>query len=160
MTQQDFSAFEGTRPVADQQKFDIGALEAWMREHVTGFAGPLTVEQFKGGQSNPTFLLKVNGKPTYVLRRKPFGRLLPSAHAIEREYRVTEALAKAGYRAVAPYLRGCGPTRFLDPATPRSGQLVALGQDLVEFAAALGQGGVDNLVKHMKDLTAQALKGV
>ena len=51
--------------------------------------------------------------------------------------RVTPALVEAGYRVIRPYLRGCGPTRFLDAATPRSGQLVALGQDLVEFAAAL-----------------------
>lgn len=53
-------------------------------------------------------------------------------------HRVAPRLNEAGFRVVAPYLRGCGPTRFLDPATPRSGQLVALGQDLVEFAAALG----------------------
>ncbi|WP_024972500.1 phosphotransferase [Ralstonia pickettii] len=93
--QQDFSAFEGTRPVAEQQKFDIGALEAWMREHVTGFAGPLTVEQFKGGQSNPTFKL-ITPSRTYVMRAKPGpkAKLLPSAHAIEREYRVMDALAK------------------------------------------------------------------
>lgn len=51
--------------------------------------------------------------------------------------RVTPALVEAGYRVIAPYLRGCGPTRFLEAATPRSGQLVALGQDLVDFAAAL-----------------------
>jgi len=93
--QQDFSAFEGTRPVADQQKFDIGAMEAWMREHVEGFAGPLTVEQFKGGQSNPTFKL-ITPSRTYVMRAKPGpkAKLLPSAHAIEREYRVMDALAK------------------------------------------------------------------
>lgn len=93
--QQDFSAFEGTRPVAEQQKFDIGALEAWMREHVAGFAGPLTVEQFKGGQSNPTFKL-ITPSRTYVMRAKPGpkAKLLPSAHAIEREYRVMDALAK------------------------------------------------------------------
>ncbi|MCA3209703.1 MAG: phosphotransferase family protein, partial [Cupriavidus sp.] len=60
------SHFEGTRPVADQQRFDVGALEAWMREHVEGFAGPLTVEQFKGGQSNPTFKLITPGQ-TYVM---------------------------------------------------------------------------------------------
>lgn len=67
MTQQDFSAFEGTRPVAEQQRFDIGALEAWMRGHVEGFAGPLSVEQFKGGQSNPTFKL-ITPSRTYVMR--------------------------------------------------------------------------------------------
>lgn len=88
------SHFEGTRPVADQQRFDVGALESWMREHVDGFAGPLTVEQFKGGQSNPTFKLITPGQ-TYVMRAKPGpkAKLLPSAHAIEREYRVMAALA-------------------------------------------------------------------
>lgn len=89
------SHFEGTRPVADQQRFDVGALENWMRQHVEGFAGPLTVEQFKGGQSNPTFKLLTPGQ-TYVMRAKPGpkAKLLPSAHAIEREYRVMAALAR------------------------------------------------------------------
>ncbi|WP_455280284.1 phosphotransferase [Cupriavidus necator] len=88
------SHFEGTRPVADQQRFDTAALEGWMRQHVEGFAGPLTVEQFKGGQSNPTFKLDTPGQ-TYVMRAKPGpkSKLLPSAHAIEREYRVMAALA-------------------------------------------------------------------
>ncbi len=107
MTQQDFSAFEGTRPVAEQQKFDLGALEAWMRDHVEGFAGPLSVEQFKGGQSNPTFkLITPNGPSgTYVMRAKPGpkAKLLPSAHAIEREYRVMDALA----RTDVPVARMC-----------------------------------------------------
>lgn len=94
MTQQDFSDFEGTRPVAEQQRFDIGALEAWMLAHLEGFAGPLSVEQFKGGQSNPTFKL-ITPSRTYVMRAKPGpkAKLLPSAHAIEREYRVMDALA-------------------------------------------------------------------
>lgn len=88
------SHFEGTRPVADQQRFDLGALEAWMRQHVEGFAGPLSIEQFKGGQSNPTFKL-ITPAQTYVMRAKPGpkAKLLPSAHAIEREYRVMAALA-------------------------------------------------------------------
>jgi len=88
------SHFEGTQPVADQQRFDLGALADWMRQHVDGFAGPLTVEQFKGGQSNPTFKL-VTPDRTYVMRAKPGPRskLLPSAHAIEREFRVMAALA-------------------------------------------------------------------
>ena len=64
--------------------------------HVEGFAGPLTLARFKGGQSNPTYKLSTPA-PSYVLRRKPFGKLLPSAHAIEREYRVTAALAGAGF---------------------------------------------------------------
>ena len=66
-----------------------------------GFAGPLTLARFKGGQSNPTYKLTTPAR-AYVLRRKPFGKLLPSAHAIEREYRVTEALAQAGFPVARP----------------------------------------------------------
>jgi aminoglycoside phosphotransferase (APT) family kinase protein len=86
--------FTGTRPVAEQHRFDIAALEAYLREHVEGFAGPLSVEQFKGGQSNPTFKLITPGK-TYVMRAKPgpAAKLLPSAHAIDREFRVMRGLA-------------------------------------------------------------------
>ncbi len=89
----DFSAFEGTRPVAERQRFDTAALAAWLTAHVAGFEGPLTVEQFAGGQSNPTFKL-VTPTRSYVMRAKPGpkAKLLPSAHAIEREYRVMDAL--------------------------------------------------------------------
>ena len=86
------SPFSGTRPVAPQHAFDTAMLAAFMREHVSRFEGGLAVEQFKGGQSNPTFLLTAGGH-RYVLRRKPPGALLPSAHAVEREFRVTRALA-------------------------------------------------------------------
>ncbi|MBK4734166.1 phosphotransferase [Noviherbaspirillum pedocola] len=84
--------FSGTRPVAPQHAFDVERLAAWMRQHVDDFRGELTVEQFKGGQSNPTFLLEAGGK-RYVMRRKPPGKLLPSAHAVDREYRIIRALA-------------------------------------------------------------------
>ncbi|MFS0753538.1 phosphotransferase [Noviherbaspirillum sp. 1P10PC] len=84
--------FTGTRPVAPQHAFDTAKLAAFMRDHVEGYSGELQVEQFKGGQSNPTFLLSAGGKK-YVLRRKPPGTLLPSAHAVDREYRVISALA-------------------------------------------------------------------
>ncbi|NIE63506.1 phosphotransferase [Burkholderia sp. Ax-1719] len=87
------SSFSGTRPVAPAHAFDVGRLAGWMREHVDGFNGHVSVEQFKGGQSNPTFLLESAGA-RYVLRRKPPGELLPSAHAVEREYRVIRALAQ------------------------------------------------------------------
>jgi aminoglycoside phosphotransferase (APT) family kinase protein len=87
----DFTAYIGTRPVAEAHRFDVGALERYMREHVEGFRGPLEVEQFKGGQSNPTYRLSAAGK-RYVMRRKPPGKLLPSAHAVDREYRVITAL--------------------------------------------------------------------
>ncbi|CAM2152456.1 Phosphotransferase family protein [Pararobbsia alpina] len=88
----DTADFTGTRPVAAAHAFDIGRLEDFMRAHVDGFSGALEVEQFKGGQSNPTFRLKAGGE-TYVMRRKPPGVLLPSAHAVDREYRVISALA-------------------------------------------------------------------
>jgi aminoglycoside phosphotransferase (APT) family kinase protein len=89
----DYSAFEGTRPVAERLRFDMDALGAWLAGHVEGFAGPLAVEQFAGGQSNPTFKL-VTPSRSYVMRSKPgpVAKLLPSAHAIEREYRVMDAL--------------------------------------------------------------------
>jgi len=89
----DFSAFEGTRPVAERQRFDTEALATWLAAHVDGFEGPLTVEQFAGGQSNPTFKL-ITKKRSYAMRAKPGpkAKLLPSAHAIEREYRVMAAL--------------------------------------------------------------------
>lgn len=87
-----FEQFIGTRPVAAQHAFDEAALARWLREHVEEFSGTLAVEQFKGGQSNPTFLLSAGGR-RYVLRRKPSGELLPSAHAVDREFRVIRALA-------------------------------------------------------------------
>ena len=84
--------FTGTRPITEQDAFDTVRLAAWMRGHVEGFSGDLQVEKFKGGQSNPTFLLR-DAKRKYVLRRKPPGKLLPSAHAVDREYKVISALA-------------------------------------------------------------------
>jgi aminoglycoside phosphotransferase (APT) family kinase protein len=80
-----------TIEVLPQHKFDEAVLESYMRENVEGFSGNLTVNQFKGGQSNPTFLLSDANK-RYVMRKKPPGKLLPSAHAVDREYRVITAL--------------------------------------------------------------------
>lgn len=91
----DYGQFAGTRPVADAHRFDSAALERYLAHRIPGFAGPLAVEQFKGGQSNPTYKLSAGGK-SYVLRRKPPGKLLPSAHAVDREYRVIGALAGSG----------------------------------------------------------------
>jgi aminoglycoside phosphotransferase (APT) family kinase protein len=98
----DFSAYQGTRAVAEAHRFDVAALERYMREHVDGFSGPLSVEQFRGGQSNPTFLL-ASPSGRYVMRRKPPGKLLPSAHAVDREYRVISALAKTGFPVARTY---------------------------------------------------------
>ena len=85
--------FSGTKDVADRLRFDVRTLERYLREHVEGFSGSLEVQQFKGGQSNPTYLLEA-GDRRYVLRRKPPGKLLPSAHAVDREYRVITALGQ------------------------------------------------------------------
>lgn len=71
---------------------DTGAVAAWLEGHLPGFRGPLTAEKFPGGQSNPTFRL-TTPEATYVLRRKPPGTLLKSAHAVDREFRVQKALA-------------------------------------------------------------------
>jgi aminoglycoside phosphotransferase (APT) family kinase protein len=89
--------YTGTRPVSEQHAFDLAALDSWLATALPGFRGPITIEQFKGGQSNPTFKLQTPGA-TYVMRAKPgpVARLLPSAHAIEREYRVMKALASHG----------------------------------------------------------------
>jgi aminoglycoside phosphotransferase (APT) family kinase protein len=102
-----YEEFMGTRPVSERQKFDVAALEQYMREHVEGFVGApgaLNVEQFKGGQSNPTFKLTA-GDQRYVLRTKPgpAAKLLASAHAIDREFRVMDALNKAGFPAARQY---------------------------------------------------------
>ena len=72
-----------------------GSLEPWLAAHVEGYRGPATVSQFEGGQSNPTHKLDAPSG-SYVLRRKPFGSLLPSAHAVDREFRVLSALATSG----------------------------------------------------------------
>jgi aminoglycoside phosphotransferase (APT) family kinase protein len=92
----DAAANAGTTPVREGYRFDEAALARWMDSHVDGFAGPLTVEQFKGGQSNPTYKL-VTPKRAYVLRRKPPGQLLKGAHAVEREARVLQALGPTGF---------------------------------------------------------------
>ncbi|MDR2991030.1 MAG: phosphotransferase [Burkholderiaceae bacterium] len=86
--------YTGTRPIAEAHRFDTDALQAWLKAHLDGFQGPLRVEQFKGGQSNPTYKL-ITPASTYVMRAKPgpAAKLLPSAHAIEREYTVMSALA-------------------------------------------------------------------
>ena len=89
-------ANSGTTAVREGFAFDEVALAAWMETHVEGFAGPITVEQFKGGQSNPTYKL-VTPTRSYVLRRKPPGQLLKGAHAIEREAKVLSALGGAGF---------------------------------------------------------------
>lgn len=95
------AAFSGTRAVQPAFAIDTTRLAAWLRGRVPGFDGPVTLRQFNGGQSNPTYEV-TTGAGRYVLRRKPPGKLLPSAHAVDREYRVMAALAGAGFPVPHP----------------------------------------------------------
>ena len=92
----------GTTEVREQHRFDVSALQRYMQKHVVNFSGSLAVRQFSGGQSNPTYKLVADGK-SYVLRRKPPGKLLPSAHAVDREYQVITALANTGLPVARTY---------------------------------------------------------
>jgi len=92
----------GTTAVREGFAFDEAALAEWMRNHVDGFAGPMRVAQFKGGQSNPTYQLIAPGK-SYVLRRKPPGNLLKGAHAVEREAKVLVGLEQTRFPVAHVY---------------------------------------------------------
>ncbi len=108
------SAFTGTREVAERLRFDAGRLEEYLRANVAGFSSPITVGQFKGGQSNPTYLIETPQR-RYVLRRKPPGKLLPSAHAVDREFRVISALHAQKFPVAEPMLY-CGDTGVVGTA--------------------------------------------
>jgi aminoglycoside phosphotransferase (APT) family kinase protein len=95
--------FDGTAPVREAHRFDETSLATWMMATVTGYSGPLTIEQFKGGQSNPTYKLGTPAR-TYVLRRKPPGELLKGAHAVEREAQILRALETVGFPV--PHVHG------------------------------------------------------
>ena len=97
-----FEDQKGTSAVREQHRFDEAALAAWMQDHVAGYQGPLIVEQFKGGQSNPTYKLITPGR-SYVMRRKPPGQLVKGAHAVDREARVLAALEKADFPVAHVY---------------------------------------------------------
>jgi aminoglycoside phosphotransferase (APT) family kinase protein len=94
--------FVGTIEPQGQDVLDEARLTAWMEKHVEGFAGPLHLTKFKGGQSNPTYKIAA-ASGNYVLRRKPFGPLLPSAHAVDREYRVQAGLFAKGFPVARQY---------------------------------------------------------
>ena len=85
-----------------ESDIDTERLQAWLEAHVDGFAGPLTLHKFPGGQSNPTYRVE-SASGLYVLRRKPFGPILPSAHAVEREYRLISGLFPTGFPVPRPY---------------------------------------------------------
>lgn len=95
-------AFVGTVEPEGADKLDEGKLTEWMQANVAGFEGPLHLTKFKGGQSNPTYKIEAKSG-NYVLRRKPFGPLLPSAHAVDREYKVQAGLSNAGFPAAPQY---------------------------------------------------------
>ena len=149
--------FIGTMPVAEKQRFDLAHLENYLRAHVEGFSGTLEVEQFKGGQSNPTYRLSAGGK-RYAMRAKPApaAKLLPSAHAIEREFRVISALGRTdipvpktcalcedeGVIGRAFYVMDCVEGRVLwDPSLPGMSRLErgAIYDDMNRVIAALHQ---------------------
>lgn len=88
-------AADETRAMEPRLAIDAGALDRYLAAHLSGYRGPLAIRQFTGGQSNPTYLVLTQGA-RYVLRRKPPGELLPSAHAVDREFRVMSALGQAG----------------------------------------------------------------
>ena len=95
--------FSGTRDVLESHQFDLQSLQEYMSSNVEGFHGALAVRQFKGGQSNPTYLLE-SPSGRYVMRRKPPGKLLKSAHAVDREFRVLSALWSTGFPVPRPYV--------------------------------------------------------
>ncbi|MFM2301742.1 MAG: hypothetical protein RLZZ84_1478 [Pseudomonadota bacterium] len=103
--------FVGTVEPEGADRLDTAKLTEWMNANVAGFQGPLKLTKFKGGQSNPTYKIEAPSG-NYVLRRKPFGPLLPSAHAVDREYKVQAALAKAGW-TVAPQYGLCTDDRVV-----------------------------------------------
>jgi aminoglycoside phosphotransferase (APT) family kinase protein len=102
MSETDAEIFSGTKPVDPRHAIDEVALTAWLHAHVEGFSGPMEVRQFKGGQSNPTYQL-ITPQQNYVLRRKPPGKLLPSAHAVDREFAVISALYPTGFPVAKPF---------------------------------------------------------
>jgi len=95
--------FIGVKPVEERHRIDAGRLEDFLKKHMENFRGPLEIEQFKGGQSNPTYRITAGGK-RYALRRKPPGKLLPSAHAVDREFKVIKALHSVGFPVAKPYV--------------------------------------------------------
>jgi aminoglycoside phosphotransferase (APT) family kinase protein len=92
----------GTIEVPERDRLDLDRLTQWFDSNVEGFAGPISYTKFKGGQSNPTYRIDTPGQ-SYVLRRQPFGKLLPSAHAVDREYAAMAALGPTGFPVPRTY---------------------------------------------------------
>jgi aminoglycoside phosphotransferase (APT) family kinase protein len=102
MSDVDADIFSGTKPVDPRYAIDEVALRAWMTDNIKDFGGTMEVRQFKGGQSNPTYQL-LTPSQNYVLRRKPPGKLLPSAHAVDREFKVISGLYPTGFPVAKPF---------------------------------------------------------
>src|SRR2546421_7500492 len=98
MSSRAFDQFIGTKPVEERHRIDVASLEKFLGFKISAIA------QFKGGQSNPTYRLTAADGKSYVLRRKPPGKLLPSAHAVEREYRVIKALHETSFPVARPHV--------------------------------------------------------
>jgi aminoglycoside phosphotransferase (APT) family kinase protein len=99
-----FEQFIGTKPVEERHRFDVSSLAHYLAQQIPELRGPLAVEQFKGGQSNPTYKVSDAAGRRFVLRRKPPGKLLPSAHAVDREFRVIHALYPTGFPVAKPHV--------------------------------------------------------
>ncbi len=151
----------GTMPVQERHGFDEQALHDYLQDHVEGFSGPLTVRQFRGGQSNPTYHLSTRDRD-YVLRRKPPGKLLKSAHAVEREYRVITALQNSAVPVMktwclcedesvigtAFYVMDCVPGRiFWNPSLPEldNSQRAAIFDEMNRVIAELHRIDADTV---------------
>src|SRR4051812_35333006 len=93
-----FDQFIGTKPVEERHRIDVASLERFLKFKIA------KLEQFKGGQSNPTYRVSAANGKNYALRRKPPGKLLPSAHAVDREFKVISALHKVGFPVAKPYV--------------------------------------------------------
>lgn len=100
----DAARFVGTEPLPPDSPIEPARLQDYLRGHLPGCDGDLTVERFRGGQSNPTMVLSFDGERKLVLRKKPDGKLLPSAHAVDREFRVISALCDNGVPVARPRL--------------------------------------------------------
>src|SRR5258708_32394597 len=123
------------RDVAPQHRFDAERLGSFLRDGIEEFGGNLVVQQFQGGASNPTFLLTTEGARRYVLRKKPPGQLLSSAHQVDREVRVMKALEGSGvpvrrmpllHEDVAVTGTAFSAMDFLEPRTLRDARLRGL----------------------------------
>jgi aminoglycoside phosphotransferase (APT) family kinase protein len=155
-----------TAAVLEQHRFDIVSLERYLQAHLAGFRRPLAIGQVRGGMSNPTFVLTDGAAQRYVLRKKPPGKLLPSAHAVEREFRVISALWETDVPVAKPYLLCQDPsvigTAFyiMDFVEGRVFHNLELAGMAPTEQAALYQQMIDIMARlHQVDFRAAGLEG-